>query len=729
MTTVLFAGIRRSLFPYLIGTSAAAIICASSGLANDGKDVSTKKEAAETADPEAGVVVTAGGAVTVYNRIYFDGFNNIISALDLVDRIPGTSFILSRGRDGGGSSRGFGTNDDGVLINGKRLTGKDNDSSSTLSRILADQVERVEIIRGSSPDVKVSSQEAMLNVVLKEGAASKSSGTWRVDTRTTKGGRFKATGGLTYSGALGRLDYFVEAKRSPFIADPVQVEDVFDANDQLLSRLIERTDHLWQEDQISTNLTYNFENGDALNINGVIKDSKMIRYWTGDLFVAQAGGAFGPVGNNARDVMNKRPSWEIGGDYGTTFGASTDFKIKALYAQRDMTLTQSEDYLIEGTRQDDFEFIFDKKATEAIIRPSFSFPLTASLSIEIGDELAYNKVENDLSFSTLENGVLVPQDVSGSNVTVDEKRSETFANLSWKISNKLTLDSAMTFEYSKISQSSSGAERSETFKFWRPTADLRYDIDDKHQLQFSVRRTVSQLNFSDFASTVSDDDKIVGANEDLVPERAWLFEGSISHQFAGDAGTIKAKVTHERITDAIQLIEVSEGVSGVGNVGSATRTAYGLDVSYKFDNWGFKGVRLEAEMTYNASTVTDPFTGERRRLNGQQRTRMNASIQHDIDSIGLSYGIDWWHMGKSQFRDINETRRDLGTFDFIGLFAKYRLMKSVTIETKLVNIFNHTDGRERILFDGPISGGQISEIQRRTQNWGTRLRFGLKGTF
>ena len=60
----------------------------------------------------------------------------------MVERLPGFTF------DEGSSDRGFGANAGNVLIDGARPTAKSGGLSAALKRIPADQVEKIEIIRG-----------------------------------------------------------------------------------------------------------------------------------------------------------------------------------------------------------------------------------------------------------------------------------------------------------------------------------------------------------------------------------------------------------------------------------------------------------------------------------------------------------------------------------------------------------------------------------------------------
>jgi len=127
----------------------------------------------ETAQPSQ----NAESSTIVYGPEFFAQYPNAVSILDIIERIPAGRLLL--GTTGVAQARGVSTNDDQILINGKRLSGKTNDSRDVLGRITVDQVARIEIIRGTSPDIKISNQELLINIVLKEGDAAGGSGSTR----------------------------------------------------------------------------------------------------------------------------------------------------------------------------------------------------------------------------------------------------------------------------------------------------------------------------------------------------------------------------------------------------------------------------------------------------------------------------------------------------------------------------------------------------------------------
>ena len=79
-------------------------------------------------------------STVTYPAAYFDQYNPF-SVTDMLDLIPGINVARPGGNDnnGPGSSRGsqrrgLGLGGDQVLINGRRITGKENEGNSQLSR-------------------------------------------------------------------------------------------------------------------------------------------------------------------------------------------------------------------------------------------------------------------------------------------------------------------------------------------------------------------------------------------------------------------------------------------------------------------------------------------------------------------------------------------------------------------------------------------------------------------
>ena len=117
-------------------------------------------------------------STVVYQAEFFAQYSPV-SVNDIIDRIPGISLALNAGAPSGGggntnnqnNSRGLGAGAQ-ILINGKRLAGKDNEARSQLNRIAASQVRHIEIIRGTSGDLDVRSDPRAFCRLSDESCAS-----------------------------------------------------------------------------------------------------------------------------------------------------------------------------------------------------------------------------------------------------------------------------------------------------------------------------------------------------------------------------------------------------------------------------------------------------------------------------------------------------------------------------------------------------------------------------
>ncbi|WP_313008776.1 Plug domain-containing protein, partial [Brevundimonas vesicularis] len=94
------------------------------------------------------------------------------TALDMVNRVPGFSI------DNGSGARGFEGAVGNVLINNNRPASKNDSGSNVLGRTLANQVERIELIRGGAPGIDMQGYSVVVNVILKTTDSRQSILTW-----------------------------------------------------------------------------------------------------------------------------------------------------------------------------------------------------------------------------------------------------------------------------------------------------------------------------------------------------------------------------------------------------------------------------------------------------------------------------------------------------------------------------------------------------------------------
>jgi len=139
-----------------------------------------------------------------YDEEFFQRFEPI-SVGDMMKRVPGVVFADDIGEYAAPSLRGIGTEYTQVLVNGRRITGGNNDNTVTVDRIPSELVERIEIIRSPSSDIDSQGIGGTLNVILKEGAEL-TGGVYRLGVFQLDG-EYVPSAFLSYGNSSDRIDW------------------------------------------------------------------------------------------------------------------------------------------------------------------------------------------------------------------------------------------------------------------------------------------------------------------------------------------------------------------------------------------------------------------------------------------------------------------------------------------------------------------------------------------
>lgn len=666
------------------------------------------------------------GSVVSYGEDYFGQFPNARTALDLVLRIPAAGRILGDDFDRE-ERRGFSANDDRILINGKRLSGKSNDSRAALGRITVDQVLRIDVIRGSSPDIKVSSQESLINVILREDAVG-GSGTFEARAETSHSA-WGFGGSASYNGRLGALDYFVSATLDPDENIQDQDDRLFDGDGLLFRRIVETIDTSDPELILASNLIYAFDLDTTVRLNGRYSHEASKQRLDGDVFGEDGAGGLQFDGNSLRRIREDTDAFEIGSDLETGLSDAVTLKVLGLYSKDFRDLTQREDLLIENDMvADDVLSNLDVTTSEVVGRASAVWTQSSGATLELGSEFAVNKLDSEFEFFLRENGELVEQDIDNAVTRVKEVRNESFLIHSWPVTPSFSIESQIFTEYSKITQTGGGTDHSRNFFFLRPAIDARWNLNARDQLQLSLRRDISQLDFVDFASRASEDDEVVGGNVDLRPQKSWIIEATAERTFANNRGRLRIANNYRRIRDVITKIEVAPGVSGVGNASKAWLNEASIEASVRFDILEDADFLIEPRLRHRAGQIVDPIIGQRLRIEDKARIIFNTEFRHDISRYGLSYGgefnlfLDWF------FRDVDEILRNEGRI-MMDFFLEKTVFGGLTARFEAQNLFNPNTGRIRTLFEDTRRTGIIDFREFRDLRRGRTFVFALRGNF
>ena len=233
------------------------------------------------------------------------------TALDMISRLPGFSF------DGGDSVRGFAGAAGNVLIDGQRPTIKTDRLGDTLNRITIDQVERIDVIRGSVPGIDMQGQTVVANVIRKNADTFQQvfgvRGFLFADTgKTIPGWNYQATR------RVGEHQFDVSASRGISMDDSVGSgwRTTVDAQTGNLDRFeISRS----EGDGVVHSLRSSYKGpqfGGTLSVNGVISTDEFKNEQTfvspvsDEFFVSRSANDSGEVGVNYLTKLGSDIEWE-----------------------------------------------------------------------------------------------------------------------------------------------------------------------------------------------------------------------------------------------------------------------------------------------------------------------------------------------------------------------------------------------------------------------------------
>jgi len=668
-----------------------------------------------------------------YPAEYFQQWNPVTVA-DMIDRIPGITVALeTNSSNRSQNDRGLGSGEN-ILINGQRLSGKDNEARDQLARIAFEQVERIEIIRGTSSDlVGVRNQGQIVNIVT--NSLNELSVTMAASATRYQDGNLEPGASLFFNGSYGNLDYRIGMESDPQyeVLDSIEesVNGDFSANDIRTFRQV--TDQTNQA--INGNLAYNINGNQTFTLNLLYQDADPPRNL--ERTILQFG-AVSPVVRREQEIYDAtRSNWELGADYNISFSDDSQFQFISINNQLDED-TLRDRYLVaaDDSRRRDLSLRNKSVNTERIYRGVYTRPVSEGHNLELGLERARTILATQLDLSRLNpiSNELVEVAVPNALSEIKEIRYEGFVVHHWQLNPRMKLESTLLYEVSEISQTGE-IEKSRDFDFIRPKLDYRFDITPGLQFQLSLEKFVAQLSFADFAANTDPRDEerdTVAGNPELRQQQSWRYTANLEYRFLEGRGVFSARAWYWDVTDAIGRVDATRPgeplVSAAGNIGDGEVRALQINASYRFT----PNLLISGTSLMRASEATDPFLGITRRLVPNDRGYQSIAVRHNLPQWNLNYGIDYLDapQGNRPLYDINridhlDSREDLSFFVERNSIGRMNLLARFDIRNSL----DRGMCSDRFRFNDRLSVGVITEVERRCNERGSQYVLQLRGTF
>ncbi|MET3780910.1 hypothetical protein ABIC32_001555 [Brevundimonas sp. 1080] len=647
----------------LLLASTALIFTAGAAFAADASDAD-KTQVAEAPVPtgptnQAPLADASQRGVLVFTPDFFAA-QRPNTALDMVNRVPGFSI------DNGSGARGFEGAVGNVLINNNRPASKNDSGSNVLGRTLANQVERIELIRGGAPGIDMQGYSVVVNVILKTTDSRQSILTWNAmlfeGGHDIYGGSYQFTQnkgdrswGVTLSDGMGSSDSNGVGRSVRRNAAGDVIRDERFENDG------------WGGGQ-----------GIRGNYTGPLFGGKLegtARYGLNDY--QNWTELSSPTSLRRSDYAEDGDSGELGLTWTRTLNPRWTLETRLIHEFSSFDSVSGSNETLNGTAAPEQQFKSNGDSSESILRALVRHERSPALTIEAGAEIAYNMLDVNQAFTI--GGVGVP--LPSASVKVEETRGEAFSKATWRINPKLTLEGGVRLEASTISQSGD-ADQEKSFFFAKPRLLATWTPMADNQLRFRFERELGQLDFGDFAASAElDDGTVFGGNVDLEPEQRWISELSYERRFWGE-GVVSIGYRHDRIIDVIDRLPLPGGLSATGNIGDGTLDQLSLNVVVPLDKVGISGARFTFRNDWNKTSVNDPTTGEDRRISGVRPSQANVGFQQDITSWKTQWGINWLpRLGQATY-DPDQTFAWRGA-DYLEAFVEYKPSPTLSLRAQL----------------------------------------------
>ena len=689
--------------------------------------------------------ITSSDSTITYPASYFIQFAPV-SVSDMLDRIPGIGLVLDGAtadldRRFGGGDRGLGGSSQ-ILIDGKRLAGKTNEARIQLSRLAAEEVDYIEIVRGTSSELDVQNSGQLINIVLLR-AISRNSYSAELGLRHFQDGTIEPEGTFSVTGQRGRFNYLMSADIAPGYrveeSQELSLHPDLRLNEVInLERQIEQTNY-----SLNSSLSWNFAESDRLALNLLYSQndppSKLFREITDFNGVSPATSY-----EHERTPANSE-NWEIGGDYERNFDSGAKYKL--LFVANDKSAGAARerfDFLSLGDTENKNLFLDNNGSyKEKIVRTSYTWNTAASQGLELGIEGAQTTQDSALRLglplggvTSEEFGGLTPVNLPNAISTVEEIRYEGFAVHNWRINSRMSLESSLVAEYSEIEQKGD-VNNKRDFDFLKPKVDFIYDISNAFQFRFSLEKFVSQLSFGDFSRNTNqqDEDKdTIAGNPELEQRQSWRYTANFDYRLPNDGGVLNSRLFYYDFDGDIGRIDVSKSLteleSANGNVGDGKVLGLNLDASIRLGVLGLPQALLTGGVLFQKAEISDPLIAKKRRVVPYDRGNIRLGFRHDVSRWNLNYGFNYRDGidGNRPFWDIDNVLF-IGSPSNLMVFVEKAGWRGLTFRFEAINALDHVRKQERRRFNGYLRDEILSEIERFYVTDGIRYTFKVRTTF
>lgn len=652
------------------------------------------------------------------------------NALDILNQVPGFSIVSTD------QGRGLGEANTNVLVNGERLALKSETIFDRLQKISVDKVVRIEIVDGASLKIPgLSGQVA--NIVTRAGGMT---GQFEWDTRFRPGYvRPEWFGGnVSVSGSTKTLEYTVALNNNNgrgAIKGPTDITDGSGAHVE------HREGHLanrFDNPKVSASLKWDGPGNSVAHLNASYAliffdstntDDRTVPagYDGHDYYPYDDDLGLGPR-HRDYDPHERNHNYEIGGDFEFHLGPG---RLKLIGLDRYDWDHYREDVVFtyaDGRPRTGGRYSSVNTTREKIARAEYKWRLLGG-DWQLSGEGAFNRYNGTAKLFDLDpSGAFTEIPFPAGTGGVTEDRYESILTHSRELAHNLSLQLGVGGEYSQLSQTGS---RGLTRTFWRPkgSASVAWTPHKGLDISLKLARVVGQLSFGDFLARVDLDQTNGSAgNVNLVPPQSWELNFEAKKDLAA-WGTTTLKLYGKRYQDYIEWIPLPGGVESRGNIDQAS--IYGVEwvSTIKLDPLGWKGAKIDADLTWEHSSLRDPLTFVTHQFSNEQDRRANVTLRDDLPHSNWAWGAGVQYNRTLPYYRMFEVGINYEGPAYTLAFVENKNVLGLDVRAQVFNVTNGRHIFRRTVYDAFRDTGNVLFNEDADQAVGFIYSLAVKGKF
>ena len=569
--------------------------------------------------------------------------NGDSSVGEILKRLPGVTVGGRPGRGGDVRMRGMAGGYTQLLVNGERPPG-----GFSMESLAPDQVERIEIIRGTVAEHSARAIAGTINIVLREGYQQKDIQFKLADT--VEQGKHRPNVAVAYPGKTGKLTWLL----SGTVSGSDQQDASFTHNRDITAAGLVSKDQLLHDSSerhgqslhLTPRLSYRFDDGDTLTFQPFLMSNR------------GSGSNHGTLDQDAGLVP---PDYVLVD--GTSTSSSTFLRGFGNYVHRGAGGARLDIKFGGGTGHSDSEArrhqvdsagqpqdFFDSNATRdrsATLGAKYSERFGKGHQFTAGADAEAGK--RDQVRISLDNNDNPEFGESGANLTASTRRMAAFAQDEWDLTPQIAVYAGLRWEGIRTRSTSAGKDVANDSSVWSPMLHGVWRIPSypKDQVRASLTHAykapspndlIAAPSFSRLNSATRPDS--VG-NPNLKPELSHGMDLAYEH-YLGKSGILTANTFVRDIKDLIRRQTTLAGtrwVSAPANIGHAVTTGVELEAKVQLAELNPGGPNIDLRSNYSRFwSHVDDIPGPNNRLAQQPKQTANIGVDYRFRELPLTLG-------------------------------------------------------------------------------------------